>query len=92
MGGEMETLPPLKPLHSETSLSNAKLSKLDQVSDEEILRSLQPGNKDCLKAREDGTLLDGHHCIYILRQRGINVDTLPREIIPSATASEPSNS
>lgn len=88
----MGTLPPLKPLHSEASLSKAKLTKLAQLTDEEILRSLRPGSKDCLKAREDGTLLDGHHRICILRQRGINVDTLPREIIPSATASEPSNS
>lgn len=92
MGGGMETLPPPKPLRSEASLSNAKLAKLAHLPDEELLRSLQPGSEDCLKAREDGPPLGGHHRIYILRQRGVNVDTLPREIIPSATASEPSDS
>jgi len=39
------------------------------------------GQSDCLKTRPDGTILDGHHRIYILRGRGINVDALPREIV-----------
>jgi hypothetical protein len=29
----------------------------------------------------DGTILDGHHRIKILKSRGVNVDVLPREII-----------
>ena len=35
-----------------------------------------------LKAHPDGTMVDGHHRIKILRDRGIDVDSLPREIIP----------
>ena len=46
-----------------------------------LQRSLLPGKKDCLKARPDGTLLDGHHRVYILRARGIDVNALPREIV-----------
>lgn len=46
------------------------------------MRSLIPGQKDCLKTRPDGTILDGHHRIHILRQRGVDVDVdaLPREV------------
>jgi hypothetical protein len=43
--------------------------------------SLLPGQKDSLKTRPDGTLLDGHHRIKILKSRGVNVDAPPREII-----------
>ena len=47
----------------------------------DVLRnSLLPGQKDSLKTRPDGTILDGHHRIYILRGRGVDVDPLPREI------------
>jgi hypothetical protein len=76
----MEWLP-LKFLHSDASLSNAKLAQLDRVETDILKSSLLPGGKDSLKARSDGTLLDGHHRIYILRNRGIGVDALPREIV-----------
>ncbi len=46
-----------------------------------LLDLLLPGQKDSLKTRPDGTILDGHHRIYILRRRGVEVDALPREII-----------
>jgi len=29
----------------------------------------------------DGTIIDGRHRIHILRQRGVDVDELPREIV-----------
>jgi len=73
--------PPLKPLHPNSSLSLAKLVQMERLSTEALLRSLEPGQRDCLKARPDGTLLDGHHRIHILRKRGVAVDTLPREIV-----------
>ena len=73
--------PPLKSLHSDSSLNPAKLAKMDQVSTEELQESLVPGGGHCLKTRPDGTLLDGHHRVHILRQRGVDVDQLPREIL-----------
>jgi len=73
--------PPLKPLHPDSSLNALKLAKMEKASTEELLASLLPGKKDCLKARKDGTILDGHHRIYILRQRGVDVDKLYRDII-----------
>ena len=73
--------PPLKTLHPDTSLVAQKLSEMDRMSTEVLVASLAPGGNDCLKTRPDGTILDGHHRIYILRKRGVAVDDLPREII-----------
>jgi hypothetical protein len=72
---------PLKPLHPDASLSPAKLEEMARRTTEVLRNSLSPGQKDCLKTRPDGTILDGHHRIYILRSRSIDVDALPREII-----------
>ena len=47
----------------------------------ELIDSLKPGQAASLKARPDGTIVDGHHRIKILRDRGVNVDGLPREVI-----------
>ena len=74
--------PPLKSLHPDSSLSPAKLAQMRKLSTEVLTQSLQQGQRDCLKARADGTILDGHHRICVLRERGIDVDSLPREIVP----------
>jgi hypothetical protein len=58
-----------------------KLNLLDCLTTEQLSATLFPGQRDCLKVRPDGTILDGHHRIYILRRRGIDVNALPREII-----------
>lgn len=71
---------PLKPLHPDDSLSRTKLAQFEHLSTDTLRISLLPGQKDCLKARPDGTMLDGHHRIYVLRRRNVNVDALPREI------------
>jgi hypothetical protein len=73
--------PPLKPLHPDSSLNAGKLAKMVRLSTEELLTSLVPGLPDCLKTRRDGTILDGHHRIFVLRQRGVDVDNLPRDVI-----------
>lgn len=77
----MASHPPLKSLHLETSLIQSKLDYFGRLSTDDLNTSLQTGNKDSLKARPDGTILDGHHRIAILRSRGVDVDSLPREII-----------
>ena len=41
-----------------------------------------PGKSEALKVRPDGTILDGHHRIHSLRERGIDIDSLPREVLP----------
>jgi ParB-like chromosome segregation protein Spo0J len=78
---DSQKFPPLKPLHPDSSLSAAKLAKMERYSTEELMASLLLGLKDCLKTRPDGTILDGHHRVCILRQRGVDVDNLPRDIV-----------
>ncbi len=74
--------PPLKSLHSDTSLSRAKLGQFGKLSSPELIDSLKPGQPGSLKVRPDGTMIDGHHRIKILKDRGVDVDALPREVIP----------
>lgn len=77
---------PLKSLHPDDSLIAGKLSNMRKASTEALLASLLPPLKDCLKTRRDGTILDGHHRIFVLlRERGLDVDVLPRETIEKET-------
>lgn len=73
--------PPLQPLHLSSVLSQAKLNHYARLTTEELIRSLEPGQIGALKTRADGTVIDGHHRIAILRERGIDVDRLPREVL-----------
>ena len=75
---------PLKSLHSE--LIALKLEVFAKVSTDELKKSLIPGQEHCLKTRPDGTMLDGHHRVHVLRSRGEDVDALPREIVERAGA------
>lgn len=56
--------------------------KFGKMSTQELIASLLPGKPGALKVRPDGTILDGHHRIMILRDRGVDVNELPREIVP----------
>ena len=76
--------PPLRPLHPNTAISSPKLAELERLSTDAIRLSLAPGQRDCLKTRADGTIIDGHHRIHVLRERGVDVDALPREIVVKA--------
>jgi hypothetical protein len=73
--------PPLKFLHAEDSLISSKVQEFDRLSTEILLQTLAPGQSACLKTRLDGTIIDGHHRIHVLRKREIDVDALPREVI-----------
>ena len=72
---------PLKPLHPEDSLSQPKLAVFRRRSTEELIGSLCPGEPGALKVKRDGTIMDGHHRVYVLRERGVDVDALPREFL-----------
>ncbi len=73
--------PPLKPLHSDSTLIQTKIDEYDKLSTDELIESLLPGETGSLKVRPDGTVMDGHHRLIILRGRGIDVDALPREVV-----------
>jgi ParB-like chromosome segregation protein Spo0J len=79
--------PSLKPLHADSSLIGSKLDKYGKLSDQELIDSLKPGQQGSLKVRPDGTIVDGHHRIKILRDRGVDVDSLPRDMIPKDVVS-----
>ena len=79
---------PLKPLHQDSTLISSKLCQYRLLSNEVLIQSLEPGNEGSLKVRPDGTMLDGHHRIAILRERGVDVNRLPREVIPKRFASD----
>jgi ParB-like chromosome segregation protein Spo0J len=74
--------PPLQPLHLSSALSQAKLNQYARLSNEELKQSQEPGRQGSLKVRPDGTIIDGHHRITILQERGVDVDQLPREVVP----------
>ena len=76
-----EPLPALKLLHPESTLVPGKLAAFRRLKTEAITASLSPGQENCLKTRTDGTILDGNHRIHVLRERGVDVDKLPREIV-----------
>lgn len=83
----MEQLP-LIPLHADETLISSKLEAYRKLSAVTLVESLMPGMKDSLKARPDGTMLDGHHRIKVLRERNVDVDLLPREVIEKEPLSE----
>ncbi len=70
--------PPLQPLHADETLIPLKLEQFRKVTTEDLIKSLAPGQSGALKVRPDGTMLDGHHRIKVLRERSIDVDALPR--------------
>ncbi len=79
---------PLKPSHADDSLIKSKLDKYGKLSDQDLIDSLKPGQPGALKVPPDGTMIDGHHHVKILRDRGVDVDSLPREIIPNDPISD----
>ncbi len=78
----MVNQPPLKSLHPDSSFSAAKLAQYDKLSTKALIDSLKPGQPGSLKVKPDGTVMDGHHRIKLLRDRGVDVDSLPREVLP----------
>jgi hypothetical protein len=73
--------PKLLFLHSAEILNPVKLEAFRRLPTEAIKFALQPGQPGALKTRLDGTVLDGHHRLFVLLERGEIIDQLPREII-----------
>ena len=73
--------PNLTFLHSESTLNRIKLDLFRRLSTGELKASLAPGQPGSLKVRRDGTVLDGHHRVSVLLERGEDIHQLPRDII-----------
>jgi len=71
----------LKFLHSENSLMPAKLEFFRRLTTDAIKTSLSVGQAGSLKVRPDATLLDGHHRLSVLLERGEEIDGLQRKIM-----------
>lgn len=69
---------PLKNLHNGTEKTSIDFWR--KKSTDEIVDSLKPGKAESLRVKPDGTIMNGNQRIEILRKRGVNVDSLPREI------------
>jgi len=82
-------LPPLIPLHADETLIASKLLAYGRLTTTQLIESLRPGQLGALKTRPDGTMIDGHHRIKVLRNRGVDVDSLPREVIPKDVIGDP---
>jgi hypothetical protein len=48
-------------------------------TNQEIIDSLKPGQGESLKVYPDGRIANGNTRIKILRERGVDVNSLPRE-------------
>jgi hypothetical protein len=68
-------------------LSQVKLGEFRKMATDRLIESLRPGQPAALKARADGTVLEGHHRLVVLRERGVDIDTLPRELVPQGPES-----
>jgi hypothetical protein len=73
---------PLKPLHPESSLDDASLNYWRGRSTAEIIASLSPGSPEALRVKVDGTIMNGNTRVTVLKERGVDVDRLPREPYP----------
>jgi len=73
---------PLRFLHAEQVLSQVTLEQFRKVSTPALIESLRPRQSGALGAKADGTVLEGHHRLIVLRERGINIDALPKETLP----------
>jgi hypothetical protein len=73
---------PLKSLHADGTLSKSSLDYWGKKSTQQIVDSLKPGKAEALRVKPDGTIMNGNTRIKVLRDRGFDVNSLPREPYP----------
>ena len=77
---------PLRRIHSDHTLeavsNRVALEYWRRQSTEDIVNSLQPGQPEALKAKSDGRIMNGNMRIKVLEERGFDVNSLPREVLP----------
>jgi hypothetical protein len=78
---ESSGTPRLVFLHSDEAMSQAKLAMFRRSPTDAIRFSLLPGQPGSLKVRPNGIVLDGHHRLLVLLERGEDIHQLPREIM-----------
>src|SRR6266542_3196516 len=75
-------VPPLKSLHGpevyESGLAKGSLEYWRKQPTEKIIESLKPGQTEPLITKPDGTIMQGNNRVKVLRERGVDVNSLPR--------------
>ena len=78
--------PPLRRIHSdrtlETGSSRIALEYWRQQPTAAIVQSLQPGHIEALQVKPNGRIMNGNTRIKVLEERGSDINSLPREVIP----------
>jgi hypothetical protein len=78
--------PHLRRIHSdqtlETGSSRIALEYWRQQSTADIVQSLQRGNAEALQVKPDGRIMNGNTRIKVLEERGFDIHSLPREVLP----------
>jgi hypothetical protein len=78
--------PPLRRIHSDQTLeagaNRVVLEYWRKQPTEDIVSSLQPGQPEALTVKFDGRIMNGNTRIKVLEERGFDVNSLPREVLP----------
>ena len=78
--------PPLRRIHSDQTLeagsNSVALEYWRKQPTDEIVKSLQPGTPEGLKIKPDGRIMNGNMRIKVLEERGFDINSLPREVLP----------
>jgi hypothetical protein len=78
--------PPLRRIYSDHTLevgtNRVALEYWRKQPTEDIVNSLQPGQPEALKVKFDGRIMNGNTRIKVLEERGFDVNSLPREVLP----------
>ncbi len=84
-GYNLPVTPFLRRIHSDRALEGGAgrlaLEYWRQQSTTDIVQSLQPGNFEALKVKPDGRIMNGNIRITVLEERGVDVQSLPREVL-----------
>ena len=77
---------PLRRIHADKTLETGpnrySLDHWRKLPTDEIIKSLEPGNVESLRVKPDGRIMNGNTRIKVLEERGVDVNKLPREIVP----------
>ncbi len=78
--------PPLRRIHSDRTLeagsSRFSLEYWRGQPVGDIIASLEPGTPEALRVKPDGRVMNGNTRIKVLEELGVDVNDLPREIVP----------
>jgi hypothetical protein len=64
-----------------------RLAEFRKIATDQFIESLRPGQPGAPRVRADGAVLEGHHRLAALHERGVDIDALPRELIPQESES-----